>query len=365
MKKKIVFIAPQLYPDYIGGMEIFNYYLIQKLSEVYDVGYISKVALNIEPLRHYRLSRINALITYLHLQILVIKCALNKNILILSFARSQSAVWLIYPLLNIILKTKYIIVIHGGGMAQWKCKLIYRLLFKNASKIFGVSDVICNEYERRSGMPITLLPPLIPFERSTEDINELRKKNDVSPDANVFIYVGSLKPLKNPGFIIDALLLLGKKYLEERKIIVLFIGAGILQKDLKNKVLQANLQNHVRLLGIIKREKIKHYYKICNAYIISSDFEGTPLAMAEAMFNKVPILAANVRGINSLIQNNYNGLLFDNKNPADLSDKIKLLLSGKVNTKIISQNAFEYFTANYSYATMLNKINGTIQNIQI
>ena len=237
------------------------------------------------------------------------------------------------------------------------------MFFRRAETIIGVSDVICKEYERRTSLDVKKIPPLIPFRLSTESKSSLRRTNGIEEEANVFMYVGSLKALKCPEIIIDALDVLGTSYLRKNKILFVFAGDGNLKENLEEKVDKLELRNHVRFLGNVEREEVCHLYKLSDYYIISSDFEGTPLSMLEAMFNRLPILASNVSGINSIITNGQNGLLFDNKNRLDLANKISYVTSNVSTLKEMVFNADEYYACHFNYENVIKEYRKVIDEI--
>jgi len=55
MPKKICFITPQIYPDFVGGAEVFNYYLIKHLAQDNQVSYITLSKNNIKEATRLRL----------------------------------------------------------------------------------------------------------------------------------------------------------------------------------------------------------------------------------------------------------------------------------------------------------------------
>jgi glycosyltransferase involved in cell wall biosynthesis len=61
--------------------------------------------------------------------------------------------------------------------------------------------------------------------------------------------------------------------------------------------------------------------------VIPSLFEGTPVSLIEAMFNGLPIIGANIKGINNIITQKKNGLLFEKGNINDLKNKIRDLVN--------------------------------------
>ena len=75
----------------------------------------------------------------------------------------------------------------------------------------GVSDRICKEYSRRTGKKVHKILPIIPFQH----LNDIATNNKSFDSHNIFLVVGSLKPLKNPDIVIKALCFLGVDYLSK------------------------------------------------------------------------------------------------------------------------------------------------------
>jgi len=259
---------------------------------------------------------------------------------------------LAYPILHLLFGKQYIIIIHGGGMMPWKWKFPFKLFFKRAKAIFGVSKVICTEYQKRTNVVINYFPPLIPFETAVEDKSLLRKINSFNEEDKIFLIVGSLKKIKNPMIVIEALGALDKSFLIKEKVRVLFAGEGPLKEELEKLVYINGLQEFVSLLGNVPRDKINEYYKLSDYYIISSDFEGTPISMLEAMYNKLVIIGSNAVGINNIIKESDGGFLFDNSNPRELK---KIIIDVIINDQSEKRNnAYNFFNNNFKYTNLIN-----------
>ncbi len=96
-------------------------------------------------------------------------------------------------------------------------------------------------------------------------------------------------------------------------------------------VLEARVQEHglagqVTFLGTVPHEQVPEILKIADIYVIPSLFEGTSLSLLEAMFNGLPIIGSDTRGINSMIVPGKNGVLFETGNATDLHTKVKAML---------------------------------------
>jgi len=325
-KKEIIFIQGNLYPNNIGGHEIFNYYLHQELKNNFDVKILShyKRPTEISENNYFQVTSFKPLALFFPLLIFfkLIKERKSKTTLVLTYSRSHWLNWWPYPILNKLFNLKYIIIIHGGGLTKWKWKLPLLKLFKRATLVIGISKRICLEYNKRTGVYIKQILPLIPFEKSSFKRGFIREKWGIKNDENVFLIVGSIKPLKNPQTVVSAAEILGLEFLKKNKIKFVFAGDGILLTQLKSKVVNYKLENHFNFLGNVPREIIPEIYALSDVYIISSDFEGTPLSLLEAMHNKLSIIAANSPGINDVITHDFNGLLFKTKDSKELANSI-------------------------------------------
>ncbi len=355
-KTKILFIVPSVYPQVVGGTEVFNYYIIRELGKEYDVTYLN-VDNNfdegeIKNAKRKTIKNTSQFVRLIQIIIYLVKNRKNYDLIWTSFSRTAWYYIVIYPLLNIVFSKKYLIVIHGGGLMPWKFKFPYQLYFKRAKAIIGVSDIICKEYNRRTDQGIIHIPPLIPFQKASDSKESLRDKYKIGRDKKVFLYVGSLKELKRPDVIVEAFSLLGKEFIIKNKVLMIFAGDGIMKNQIIKSCQKEGLEEFLHFLGNIPREKINEYYKLADYYIISSDFEGTPISMLEAMYNNLPIIASDVRGINSVIDIE-NGILFNNKESQSLFYAIKKLLHDPDFAKLISENAFNYYSKEFSYNTLI------------
>ena len=114
----------------------------------------------------------------------------------------------------------------------WKWKFPYKLYFNRAKVIIGVSDVICKEYQKRTGINIIKIPPLIPFQKSPELKENLRDRYKIARKRKIFLYVGSLKEIKRPDVIVKAIRIVGKEYLIKHNVLMLFAGDGTMKFEL-------------------------------------------------------------------------------------------------------------------------------------
>ncbi|MCG3165862.1 MAG: Glycosyltransferase Gtf1 [Bacteroidia bacterium] len=355
MLGQLLFVCGNLYPYQVGGAEIFNYYLINSLANQKNVSFISSFPqpqnykaryIRIPPFKP--LAIFFPLFVFLHLLFLQNK----DSFVVLTFSRSHWINWWPFPLLKKIKKLNYLIIIHGGRLTPWKFKQPFMKLFKNAHTIVGISERICNEYNNRTGCEVKFIPPLIPFELYSGTKEQARKKWNIANEKKMFLITGSLKPLKNPDTIIDAVVECRKNKFDENLLFV-FAGDGSLKTQLQLKVKNEGLRASFLFLGNVSRENISTLYAAADYYICASDFEGTPLSLLEAMYNSLLVIGSDSPGINNIINHTVNGYLFPNKNHSKLAEIIAAI-SEKDNQEIRNA-AFEFYNTQFSYHSMLKK----------
>jgi glycosyltransferase involved in cell wall biosynthesis len=239
---------------------------------------------------------------------------------------------------------------------DWKPEFPFRFFFTNASAISGVSTTICaNYHEKLKGKEIIYIPPLIPFEKSPLSRHEALEKLGYDAKSRVILYVGSLKPMKNPDRILEAFSRLGIDYIKANNIRLLFAGGGPMAADLKKNAQTIGLAEYIRLDGVIGRDAIPTYYQAATCYIISSDYEGTSISLLEAMFNRLPIIGSDAPGINSMIEHGRSGLLYKTEDAANLADQIRNILDNGSRATQLGVEAFNSYQTSYSYENMLRQ----------
>lgn len=127
-------------------------------------------------------------------------------------------------------------------------------------------------------------------------------------DKGVYEYVEAAKALKTAGIKAQFQLLGATDFTHKR---------GIPEKD----VLAWSKEGYIEYLGAT--EDVKETIKHADCVVLPSYREGTPRTLLEGGAMKKPLIATDVPGCNSIVENGINGLLCEVKNPEDLASKMK------------------------------------------
>lgn len=138
-----------------------------------------------------------------------------------------------------------------------------------------------------------------------------------------FVAVGRLMPQKNHKLLIDAFSEVAKLHPDY---ILEIYGDGALRETLENQISELNLNKNVLLKGNVSN--VHECIKDAEAFVLSSDFEGTSNALLEAMLMGHICISTDCAGSDEIIKDGENGFLIP------VGDKEKLV---KVMLKVVEE----------------------------
>lgn len=124
-----------------------------------------------------------------------------------------------------------------------------------------------------------------------------------------------------------------------------WIGDGNLQSELT--------ASNISITGWVDNKTALEYLNSADIFILTSLWEGLPMALLEAMYLKKLCLVSNVVGNKDVIHDNKNGYICENAEK--FIEKIKLLTSNGQNTKYLTENAYKDILKNYNSSVMACK----------
>lgn len=127
----------------------------------------------------------------------------------------------------------------------------------------------------------------------------------------------------------------------------LFIGDGVELNNMKQFVLENNLQDTAYLLG--SKNNVIEYLKNIDLFLLCSYIEGLPLSPIEAFSQGIPVIATNIDGTNEVVSNNNNGFLVEPRDIETFVEKILYLKNHNEELKKFGNNAKE------SYLNLFNQ----------
>jgi glycosyltransferase involved in cell wall biosynthesis len=136
--------------------------------------------------------------------------------------------------------------------------------------------------------------------------------------------VGSLLQIKRWERLIQAAYALKKKGLD---FFVEIIGEGPLHQSLDSQIQDLGLADRVRLLGY--RDDVPQLLANCTLLAHTSEMEGCPNAVIEAMACGRPVVASTVGDIRWLVEDGRTGFLVDDGDHEKLVERLEMLIKSR------------------------------------
>jgi glycosyltransferase involved in cell wall biosynthesis len=157
--------------------------------------------------------------------------------------------------------------------------------------------------------------------------------------------IGRLVPVKR----VDVFIRTAHKLLDEHPELNLsfhVFGGGPMHDELET--LNQQFKNHAEIHFEGHSNNIPSELGQLDALLMTSDHEGLPMTLLEAMVLKTPVIAHAVGGIPALLDNGACGTLVNNHNPEGYAQAIIKLTSKPSLRKIIADNAYIRVIEHYS-----------------
>jgi len=160
--------------------------------------------------------------------------------------------------------------------------------------------------------PAAEIPNAIPTELYMPDAArraEWRSQHAVPQDALVYTCVAGLRPIKNHRLLLQAFAEAVQRLPDA---LLLLVGPPdrlnpSYAESLKALAQELGLEQCVRFLG--SRADVPDILRASDVFVLSSDYEGNPLSVLEAMAAGLPVISTAVGGVPELVQDGATGLL--------------------------------------------------------
>jgi glycosyltransferase involved in cell wall biosynthesis len=144
------------------------------------------------------------------------------------------------------------------------------------------------------------------------------------------------------------------KILTEKRNDCVFIAVG----DGKDKDEILELKNQLMLndnfIFTGYKSNVADYLLHFDIFVLSSKLEGLGTSVLDAMAANIPVVACSSGGIPEMITPNFNGLLAQKENPADLAEKLEFALDHPDELAVMTKNA-KISVEQFSIENTINK----------
>jgi glycosyltransferase involved in cell wall biosynthesis len=222
--------------------------------------------------------------------------------------------------------------LHGYTGSSWKERLYYfadRRLVKRFPRVITVSRELTDRLLSVGARPESVETILNgidadAFTRVAGRSPEVRRSFGIAPGDVVVGSIGRLERQKRFDVLIDAVHA-ARSVLPDLSLRLIIAGSGSLLEDLRRHCDRLGLRDACVFPGHVS--DVARLHHAFDLFVQSSDYEGTPNAVLEAMAMQTPLIATDAGGTADLVRNGTDGIVIPAGSVQLLTDAICGILS--------------------------------------
>ncbi len=243
-------------------------------------------------------------------------------------------------------------------------KLINKLTFNWQTKVIAVSNDVAESIEKNihPNIPVqTILngANTAHFTRNITAGSELRKQYGFDPNCIVIGTIAVFRFQKRLKEWIDVFKALEKDFPGIRGCIV---GDGILNTEIRAYLAQQEMQDKILFPGL--QTNVLPWLSAMDIFMMTSEFEGLPVALLEAMSMECAVVCTDAGGIKEVIRNKQDGFLVPVDKWQDIQQPLRYLLQQPEEIKNYGAKARQRVQQAFSLQTMVQQTELAYQAIK-
>lgn len=231
-------------------------------------------------------------------------------------------------------------------------RFIHRYAFNHGVVPIGVATEVALSVERLYGIQecrvISNGIPTDRYARPQTTRKDWRARAGFNDDNVLFVCVARFAPQKNHALLLKAF---AQGPASDPSAHLVLVGEGTLRAQLEEMVKELGLTDQVHLLGL--RTDIPDVLGAMDVFVLSSDYEGNPLSVMEAMASGLPIVSTAAGGVLTLFENGKEGLMVEPGGVQGLSHSMISLLRNRELRQALGRAAARRARQRFDVATMV------------
>lgn len=133
------------------------------------------------------------------------------------------------------------------------------------------------------------------------------------------------------------------------------IGDGPNLQNCKNLARKLGLENNINFEG--RSNEVEKFLSRSDIFVLTSNWEGFPLSILEAMRIGLPVIASDVGGVKEAVISGLTGYTVQRDDLNGLTQKLRQLITEPSTRKKMGQEALNRYLENFTFEEMIRKTN--------
>lgn len=190
---------------------------------------------------------------------------------------------------------------------------------------------------------------------SGNDAGGIRAAGSAGSNCFTIVCVARLSQVKRIDLLLDALSILSRSPGDWRCFI---LGSGPKERELRAQATTLNLETLVTFVGHV--DDVRPYLNMASVVVLSSENEGLPLSLAEAMAMGVPCIASDVGGTGEIVFHGRTGLLFTSGSVEELSQAIEYLRTHEEERRRMGEEAKQWVHERFDIDRVMTRVSDVL-----
>jgi len=235
-------------------------------------------------------------------------------------------------------------------------KKINQFTFNSQSLALGVSEDVTKSIKNNINLKIpvrTLLNGVNTdsFQKDSNFKEATRKELGIPQDA---VVLGNVAVFRFQKRLVEWLKVFKTLEKRNKNLYGIIVGAGPLENEIKTELKRLNLAEKVLFPGL--QTNVKPYFSAMDIFMMSSSFEGLPIALLESMSMECAVVSTDAGGIKEVIRDKEDGLICPVDRWEELGELCQTLIDSPEKLMNLKKAARTRVIDNFSLERMVNEL---------
>ena len=166
------------------------------------------------------------------------------------------------------------------------------------------------------------------WEEKQQQRRHFASQKQLPDDTQFVLFAGRLHPQKDPILLVRSF-----AALKSTKYHLLIAGVGDLTSEVKAEINSLGLSKQITMLGAVERQELSKLYRLSSAFILTSVYEGLPIAVLEALACGTPIVTTKA-GETPNFLTSESGIVTNERTPESIAEGLQKVLQNSRNYPI-------------------------------
>lgn len=189
------------------------------------------------------------------------------------------------------------------------------------------------------------------FLRNPDEGNKIKEQHGIPLDS---IVIGNIAVFREQKALLNWVRAFKRVHEKHPEVYGMLVGAGPQEEEIRSLLEELDLNNYVKLPGL--QTNTVAYFSAMDIFMMSSAFEGLPIALLEAMSMNCAVVSTKAGGVVEVVRENKDGLLCDVGDWETLANKAISLIDDNERRAQLQQAARERVKKAFSLAAMVGEL---------